>query len=412
MSSQNQREWFIPGEGIDRDVISTNIQRYLGNDATVRPGLGTTGPEQGVRGYWIKAYRNLTTAMISDLRRDTATWRQERSRGTRGTKEQSVYDDSRFAEPDPRSDNYVGSAAYYQSTGRAPPARRPDNEGNSPRAPDYGGPPPSRDRIPGGRPPADRMEIDSGGPSRNNGGYGQPDRGYQQDGRNPRPYAADGRSSYQPESQPIPPGYGRGAPPVTSPYGSAPGYPPVYPPQPQPGGGAPPGYMVQGGQYVPVSSAPAGYDPISIPPGRPDPQSYGGNVSYGQQLPPQGRDARYPQQEYPDARYAYPSPAATVQSLPARDSRDAVSSPPLISPYGAAPPPPQYDQYGRPQEHSAQRPPGDYSSNSRDPKLGRDPRDHERELEKERAERERERERERPRRGTREPERDGRRHPR
>lgn len=46
MSSQGQREWFIPGDGIDRDVISTNIQRYLGNDATVRPGLGNTGPEQ------------------------------------------------------------------------------------------------------------------------------------------------------------------------------------------------------------------------------------------------------------------------------------------------------------------------------------------------------------------------------
>ena len=35
------RQWFIPGEGIDRHVISTDIQRYLGNDATVRPGVGT-----------------------------------------------------------------------------------------------------------------------------------------------------------------------------------------------------------------------------------------------------------------------------------------------------------------------------------------------------------------------------------
>lgn len=32
------RQWFIPGDGIDRHVISTDIQRYLGNDATVRPG--------------------------------------------------------------------------------------------------------------------------------------------------------------------------------------------------------------------------------------------------------------------------------------------------------------------------------------------------------------------------------------
>lgn len=35
------RQWFIPGEGIDRTVISADIQRYLGNDATVRPGVGT-----------------------------------------------------------------------------------------------------------------------------------------------------------------------------------------------------------------------------------------------------------------------------------------------------------------------------------------------------------------------------------
>lgn len=35
------RQWFIPGEGIDRHVISADIQRYLGNDATVRPGQGT-----------------------------------------------------------------------------------------------------------------------------------------------------------------------------------------------------------------------------------------------------------------------------------------------------------------------------------------------------------------------------------
>ena len=35
------RQWFIPGQGIDRHVITADIQRYLGNDATVRPGRGT-----------------------------------------------------------------------------------------------------------------------------------------------------------------------------------------------------------------------------------------------------------------------------------------------------------------------------------------------------------------------------------
>ena len=48
-------QWFIPAEGIDRDVISANIQKYLGPDATVRPGTN-----EGVRVYCIRAYRTLT----------------------------------------------------------------------------------------------------------------------------------------------------------------------------------------------------------------------------------------------------------------------------------------------------------------------------------------------------------------
>lgn len=34
------RDWFIPGEGIKREVIAADIQSYLGNDATARPGKG------------------------------------------------------------------------------------------------------------------------------------------------------------------------------------------------------------------------------------------------------------------------------------------------------------------------------------------------------------------------------------
>jgi hypothetical protein len=71
------RQWFVPGDGIDRHVVVTDIQRYLGNDAVVRPGKGTRENtvgsarhrshcavltmSQGVTGYWIKAYRKLTT---------------------------------------------------------------------------------------------------------------------------------------------------------------------------------------------------------------------------------------------------------------------------------------------------------------------------------------------------------------
>ena len=43
------RQWFVPAEGIDRHVISADIQRYLGNDATVRPGLGTGQDDVGLR---------------------------------------------------------------------------------------------------------------------------------------------------------------------------------------------------------------------------------------------------------------------------------------------------------------------------------------------------------------------------
>jgi hypothetical protein len=36
---KRMHEWFIPKNGIDREVITADIQRYLGNDALVRPGV-------------------------------------------------------------------------------------------------------------------------------------------------------------------------------------------------------------------------------------------------------------------------------------------------------------------------------------------------------------------------------------
>jgi hypothetical protein len=39
-SGPNYR-WWIPGDGIRRDVIQADIQRYLGQDALVKPGVGT-----------------------------------------------------------------------------------------------------------------------------------------------------------------------------------------------------------------------------------------------------------------------------------------------------------------------------------------------------------------------------------
>ncbi|GAB7351638.1 hypothetical protein MBLNU459_g2245t2 [Dothideomycetes sp. NU459] len=89
MSANLLRNWFVPGDGITRQVISADIQKYLGNDATIRPGKTEVNGKE-VDGYWIKAYRNLTTEMINDLRIASQTWEQEQRSGRRGVK----YEDS------------------------------------------------------------------------------------------------------------------------------------------------------------------------------------------------------------------------------------------------------------------------------------------------------------------------------
>ncbi|KAK9551669.1 hypothetical protein V6Z77_007796 [Aspergillus fumigatus] len=66
---ERQNEYFIPGDGISREVIQADICRYLGNDALVRPGN-----HNGRQGYFIRAYRNLTSEMIADLKADSARW--------------------------------------------------------------------------------------------------------------------------------------------------------------------------------------------------------------------------------------------------------------------------------------------------------------------------------------------------
>jgi hypothetical protein len=37
--STRTNEYFVPKDGIDREVITADICRYLGNDALVRPGI-------------------------------------------------------------------------------------------------------------------------------------------------------------------------------------------------------------------------------------------------------------------------------------------------------------------------------------------------------------------------------------
>jgi curved DNA-binding protein CbpA len=65
-SSHNQ-EYFLPGEGINREVIQHDICRYLGNDATVRPYQHSDGRQ----GYLIRSYRALTSvSSIQTLKRE------------------------------------------------------------------------------------------------------------------------------------------------------------------------------------------------------------------------------------------------------------------------------------------------------------------------------------------------------
>ncbi|KAK3695560.1 hypothetical protein B0T22DRAFT_508827 [Podospora appendiculata] len=77
-ASARQNEYFVPRDGIDREVITSDICRYLGNDALVRPGTYEAPDGRVTQGYFITAYRNLTSAMIQDLKADSSRWEAER----------------------------------------------------------------------------------------------------------------------------------------------------------------------------------------------------------------------------------------------------------------------------------------------------------------------------------------------
>ncbi|KAJ4993591.1 dual specificity mitogen-activated protein kinase kinase 1 [Stagonosporopsis vannaccii] len=76
-STSRQHLWFVPGDGIAREVIVADIQRYLGPEALCTVGNGTHD-YQDVPGYWITAYRTLTSQMIMDLKHDTMRWKLEK----------------------------------------------------------------------------------------------------------------------------------------------------------------------------------------------------------------------------------------------------------------------------------------------------------------------------------------------
>lgn len=104
-----QNEYFIPGDGISREVIQADICRYLGNDALVRPGQHGGRP-----GFFIRAYRNLTSEMIADLKADSARWEADVSRrADLGYPRGSYVQDVNVSHaPNSVPANYPGSAVH------------------------------------------------------------------------------------------------------------------------------------------------------------------------------------------------------------------------------------------------------------------------------------------------------------
>ncbi|KAG6358727.1 hypothetical protein INS49_012246 [Diaporthe citri] len=81
-----QNEFFIPGDGIDGGVLAEELPLYLGNDVSQRPGTcGDKETGRLVQGYFITAYRALTTAMLVDIKADSARREQERAQFQRAT---------------------------------------------------------------------------------------------------------------------------------------------------------------------------------------------------------------------------------------------------------------------------------------------------------------------------------------
>ncbi|EGU86053.1 hypothetical protein FOXB_03457 [Fusarium oxysporum f. sp. conglutinans Fo5176] len=110
----NQNEYFAPRDGIDREVITADIHLHLGRDALVRPGV-YEDPETGqeIQGYYIMASRNLTSAMIEDLKADSAQWEQEVRAVPRNRLGQGRYRDSQIHRNRVVFYNGNGRGGYY-----------------------------------------------------------------------------------------------------------------------------------------------------------------------------------------------------------------------------------------------------------------------------------------------------------
>jgi hypothetical protein len=101
--------WWVPGEGIRRDVIQADVQRYLGPDALVKPGVD----QYGRPGYWVAAVRTFTPSMLDDLRSDSANFERLGSRGT--YQDSTIHQSRHYWGP-----TSTGGASAASSSGSAP----------------------------------------------------------------------------------------------------------------------------------------------------------------------------------------------------------------------------------------------------------------------------------------------------
>ncbi|CAK7234444.1 hypothetical protein SCUCBS95973_008938 [Sporothrix curviconia] len=136
-NAPRQNEYFVPRDGIDREVITADICRYLGNDALVRPGTHTNDNGRVIQGYFITAYRNLTTAMIADLKADSARWDAERRKSQTGAGTPAYSQRDRV---DDRVHNPNSQAVRYQDSQiRDIPQRHDGGSGGNMNIPAGGG---------------------------------------------------------------------------------------------------------------------------------------------------------------------------------------------------------------------------------------------------------------------------------
>lgn len=81
-------EYWCPGDGIEREVLQHEICKFLGQDATCRPGQDSRGRP----GFWVRAYRPFTTAMEQTLREESERWLRVQERRRRHGEPRGSYE--------------------------------------------------------------------------------------------------------------------------------------------------------------------------------------------------------------------------------------------------------------------------------------------------------------------------------